>query len=96
MTLRSGKAYPPTTVDVRYDARQCAGGVGVSVRRGDVAKQVAVLEFGWTSDRVNPSYAWFAIDEQTKADYLVRAYWFAKTHWTPWIGPMIVSCQRGS
>ncbi len=58
-------------------------------RRGDAAKQVAVLEFGWTSDRVNPSYAWFAVDEQTKADYLVRAYRFAKMHWTPWIGPMI-------
>jgi hypothetical protein len=28
VTLRSGTAYPPTTVDVRYDARQCAGGVG--------------------------------------------------------------------
>lgn len=61
----------------------------IMVHRGDAAKQVAVLEFGWTSDRVNPSYAWFAIDEQTKADYLVRAYWFAKTHWAPWIGPMI-------
>jgi hypothetical protein len=61
----------------------------IMVRHGDAAKQVAVLEFGWTTDRVNPSYAWFAIDEETKADYLVRAYWFAKTHWSPWIGPMI-------
>ena len=55
---------------------------------GDAGKQVAVLEFGWTSDTVNASYAWHAVDEETKGDYFVRAYQYAKAHWSPWIGLM--------
>ena len=43
---------------------------------------------GWTSDRVNPSYAWHAVSEETKADYLVRAYQYAKQNWSPWISIM--------
>jgi polysaccharide biosynthesis protein PslG len=61
----------------------------IMVKRGDAAKQVAVLEFGWTSDPINTSYAWFAVDEQTKADYMVRAFHFARNNWSPWIGPMV-------
>jgi hypothetical protein len=57
-------------------------------RYGDGDKQVAVLEFGWTSDRIHPSYAWHAVDEATKADYFVRAYQWAKNNWSPWIGLM--------
>jgi len=57
-------------------------------RYGDADKQVAVLEFGWTSDPVHPAYAWHAVDEQTKADYFVRAYQWAKEKWSPWIGLM--------
>jgi hypothetical protein len=57
---------------------------------GDSHKQVAVLEFGWTSDTVHPDYAWHAVDEQTKADYIVRAYRWAREHWSPWIGVMSV------
>jgi hypothetical protein len=55
---------------------------------GDTGKQVAVLEFGWTSDTIHPSYAWHAVDEETKANYFVRAYQWAKAHWSPWIGLM--------
>lgn len=62
----------------------------VMVRYGDDHKQVAILEMGWTTDQVHPSYAWFAVTEEQKADYLVRAFRYAKEHWTPWIGPMIV------
>ena len=58
-------------------------------RYGDGAKQVAILEFGWTSDPIHTDYAWFAVDEQTKAQYMVRAFEWAKAHWRPWIGPMI-------
>lgn len=58
-------------------------------RHGDANKQVAILEFGWTTDAIHKDYAWFAVDEQTKAQYMVRAYQWAKTHWQPWIGPMI-------
>jgi len=60
----------------------------VMERYGDTDKQVAVLEFGWTSDAVHPEYAWHRVDEQTKADYFVRAYQWAKDNWSPWIGLM--------
>lgn len=60
------------------------------VRYGDADKQVAVLEMGWTSDPLHPEYAWFAVSEEQKADYLVRAFRYARDHWRPWVGPMIV------
>lgn len=62
----------------------------IMVAQGDGDKQVAVLEMGWTTDEVHPEYAWHAVDEQTQADYLVRAFQFAKTHWSPWISLMTV------
>jgi hypothetical protein len=34
-------------------------------------------------------YAWFAIDEHLKADYMVRAFHRAKQNWQPRIGLMI-------
>ena len=43
---------------------------------------------GWTLDTQNPHYSWFAVDEQTQADYLVRAYQYAAENWQPWIGLM--------
>jgi len=55
----------------------------------DGTKQVAVLEFGWTTDPIHKDYAWFAVDEQTKASYMVHAFEWARQHWQPWIGPMI-------
>lgn len=60
----------------------------IMVKNGDTKKQVALLEFGWTSDRIHPNYAWFAISEDQKADYFVRAYKYAYNNWTPWIGLM--------
>ncbi len=54
---------------------------------GDAAKQMAVLEFGWTSDEIHPDYKWHAVTEQQKADYLVRAYQYAKKNW-PYMGLM--------
>jgi hypothetical protein len=62
----------------------------VMVRYGDEDKQIAVLEMGWTTDPVHPDYAWFAVTEEQKADYLVRAFDYAKEHWSPWIGLMTV------
>ena len=55
---------------------------------GDDAKQVAILEMGWTTDPIHPEYAWHAVTEQQQADYLVRAYQYAYAHWSPWIGLM--------
>jgi hypothetical protein len=55
---------------------------------GDAAKQVAILELGWTTDPIHPEYAWHAVTEQQQADYLVRAYQYAYEHWSPWISIM--------
>jgi len=61
----------------------------VMERYGDTQTQVAILEFGWTTDdRPNSPYAWHHVTEQQQADYLVRAYKWAKTYWKPWIGLM--------
>jgi hypothetical protein len=61
----------------------------VMVANGDSAKQVALLEFGWTTDnRSDSPYYWHAVTEQQQADYLVGAYGWAKAHWQPWIGVM--------
>lgn len=62
----------------------------IMVRYDDADKQIAVLEMGWTSDPRNPDYTWFAVTEEQKADYLVRAFRYAREHWRPWIGPMFV------
>ena len=56
---------------------------------GDASTQVAILEFGWTSDpRPDSPYHWHAVDEFTKAEYLVRAYEYARQNWSPWVGLM--------
>ena len=60
----------------------------VMTRNADSAKQIWLLEFGWTSDTVHPAYAWHAVSEDQKADYIVRAYKYAQTNWAPWIGVM--------
>ncbi len=61
-------------------------------RYGDGATQVAILEFGWHTDNrpEHPDYAWFAVTPEEQADYLVRAFRYARAHWSPWIGPMFV------
>jgi hypothetical protein len=57
---------------------------------GDQAKQVAVMEMGWTSDtRPNSPYAWHAVTEDQKAEYLVKAIQYAKTNWN-WVGLMSI------
>jgi len=60
----------------------------IMVKYGDTNKQIYILEMGWTSDPVNAAYAWHRVTEQEKADYLVRAYQYAKQNWSPWIGLM--------
>lgn len=62
----------------------------IMVDNGDDARQVWVLEFGWTSDTVHPEYSWYGVSEDTKADYLVRAYQYAQQNWSPWIGTMVL------
>ena len=55
---------------------------------GDTSKQVWLTEFGWTTDSVNPSYAWYATTEERKAELIVEAFRFANQRWSPWIGMM--------
>ena len=63
----------------------------IMVHYGDAHKQVAVLEMGWTTNPIHPEYAWYAVTEEQKADYLVRAFQCAKEHWSPWIGLMTIN-----
>ncbi len=61
----------------------------IMVEYGDADKQIALLEFGWTSDpRPESPYHWHAVSEETKAEYMVRAYQYAEENWSPWIGVM--------
>ncbi|HEX7594203.1 MAG TPA: hypothetical protein VF429_08545 [Anaerolineae bacterium] len=62
----------------------------IMVAHNDSAKQIVILEFGWTQDSVHPAYAWFRVDEQTQAAYIVGAFQYAKKNWSPWIGAMFV------
>lgn len=62
----------------------------VMVKRGDSAKQIAILEFGWTTDPIHDAYSWFRVDEQTQGKYIVNAFKYAKQNWSPWIGAMFV------
>jgi hypothetical protein len=55
---------------------------------GDEAKQIAIMEMGWTTDPIHPDYAWFAVSEAEQAQYLVEAYQWAREHWQPWVGIM--------
>lgn len=58
------------------------------IANGDAARQMAILETGWTTDQLDPTYSWFAVDEATQARYLVEAYEYAAFHWRPWVGLM--------
>ncbi|CAN5826770.1 hypothetical protein BH10CHL1_BH10CHL1_07030 [soil metagenome] len=62
------------------------------VKHGDTNKQIVLLEFGWTTDSVNAAYKWHGADagitDAVQADYLKRAYVYAKANWQPWIGLM--------
>jgi hypothetical protein len=61
----------------------------VMVANGDADKRVVLLEFGWTTDpRPDSPYAWHAVSDQEHADYLVRAFHYAKANWQPWIAVM--------
>ena len=61
----------------------------IMVNNGDEAKQIVLLEFGWTIDpRPDSPYAWHAVTAEQQAQYFERAYAYAKENWRPWIGIM--------
>jgi polysaccharide biosynthesis protein PslG len=56
---------------------------------GDAERQMAILEMGWTTDpRPDSPYHWHAVTEEEKADYMVRAFEYARENWSPWMGLM--------
>jgi len=95
-----GYKAPPELSSTEAEAEEYGGGRwfafrhvedmrALMVANGDGRKQIAILEMGWTTDQVHPDYAWYAVDEATQADYLVRAYRYAADHWRPWMGVMV-------
>jgi hypothetical protein len=98
------KAPPEVPPEVAADPEQGYGGHAffcfrhveemraIMERHGDGDKQVALLEFGWHTNTSpeHPDYAWFGVTPAQQADYLVRAFHYAREHWSPWIGPMFV------
>ena len=61
----------------------------VMVENGDSDKQVALLEFGWSTDpRELSPYYWHAVTAFEQGEYLANAYQYAKENWSPWIGLM--------
>ena len=60
----------------------------IMLNYGDEARQMAIMEFGYTTDRVNPAYQWFGVTQQQQADFLQRAYEYAIANWRPWVGLM--------
>jgi hypothetical protein len=60
----------------------------IMILNGDAARQMAILEVGYTTDQQNPIYQWHAVDEALQRDYLVTAYDYAAQHWRPWVGLM--------
>jgi hypothetical protein len=78
----------PTEAKRIYSFRHVEDVRRLMEERGDGDKQIAILEFGWTSDQVNPAYSWFRVSEEEKADRMVRAYQYARQNWQPWIGLM--------
>ena len=60
----------------------------IMVGHGDGDKQVWLMEFGWTTDTIHEGYSWYATDEATKAELIVKAFQYARERWSPWIGVM--------
>jgi len=60
----------------------------IMIQYDDAQRQMAVMEFGYTTDTQNPDYSWYAVTEDEQAELLLRAYDYAIENWRPWIGLM--------
>jgi GH35 family endo-1,4-beta-xylanase len=81
----------PETLKRTYAFRHVEDLRQIMERNGDGDRKIAILEMGWTSDpRPDSPYRWHSVTEQQKAEYLARAVQYARDHWRPWLGPMIV------
>lgn len=94
-----GFAYPPedTTSNPIHCFRRAEQERAVMVQYGDGAKPVWATEFGWIIDPGEgchefdgwPGRWWQRVPAQVQADYLVRAFRYARTYW-PWMQVMFV------
>jgi len=94
-----GFAYAPE--DALSDPVHCFRRVeqqrAIMVQFGDTAKPIWATEFGWIVDPGEechyygdwPTRWWQRVSFQTQADYLLRAYHYARTNW-PWMGVMFI------
>jgi hypothetical protein len=78
----------PTFPDPSFYFRRVEQLRDVQVKNGDSDRQIWLLEFGWTTDKLHPNYAWFAVSEDEKATNIIQAFQYARQHWAPWIGVM--------
>ena len=62
----------------------------IMLRHDDAARQMAILEFGYTTDATNADYAWFSVSEDEQAELILRAYDYVIANWRPWVGLMIL------
>ncbi len=62
----------------------------IMLSHGDEARQMAIMELGYTIDPVNPDYQWFSVTEQQQAQYLERAFEFVIANWRPWVGLIVL------
>ena len=83
----------PSAEELRraYSFRHAEDMRRIMEENGDAAKQIAIMEMGWTSDsRPNSPYAWHAVTEEQKAEYLVKALQYARANWSQWAGLMSI------
>jgi len=83
----------PSATDLKrlYAFRHIEDLRAIMVKNGDEAKQIGLMELGWTADpRPESPYAWHSVSEDQKAAYLVRAVEYARANWSPWVGMMTV------
>ncbi len=85
----------PTGGSTRLVFRRAERHRQVMEQFGDTAKQMWATEIGWALDPATigstcPRPDWYYIfNPQQQADYLVRAYQWARSYW-PWMGAMFV------
>lgn len=67
----------------------------IMVENDDAARQMAILEMGYTTDpRPESPNHWFAVNKTDQGTYLAEAYEYAAVHWRPWVG-LIVTIYFG-
>lgn len=62
----------------------------IMLSHDDATRQMAILEFGYTTEQINPEYKWFSVSETQQAELLERAYEYVIANWRPWVGLMVL------